>query len=83
MLTYGYTVHDGEDPYVFISLQASSPGTFIVDVIPALQYLPRWFPGTRKYWQAMETWDNEMRQMMDEPYDFTRKQIVSEMYFRF
>ncbi|KAF8554746.1 cytochrome P450 [Imleria badia] len=52
-VTYGYTVQEGKDPFVELAEKAmavasllATPGAFLVDVIPALRYLPEWFPGS-------------------------------------
>ncbi|KAF9237431.1 cytochrome P450 [Melanogaster broomeanus] len=52
-VTYGYTIQGGEDPLVELADRAmanislvSTPGAFLVDLIPALRYLPEWLPGT-------------------------------------
>ena len=49
---YGITVQEFNDPYISIAeevlhgaAQAGIPGTFWVDFIPILKYLPSWFPG--------------------------------------
>ncbi|KAF8134338.1 cytochrome P450 [Boletus edulis] len=52
-VTYGYTVQEGTDPFVTLADKVmaifslvTTPGAFLVDVIPALRHLPEWFPGT-------------------------------------
>ncbi|KAF8840876.1 cytochrome P450 [Paxillus ammoniavirescens] len=65
-VTYGYTAQADEDPFVELADRAmanislvATPGAFLVDLIPALRYLPEWFPGTgflrdaKKYRQLM------------------------------
>ncbi|KAF9237425.1 cytochrome P450 [Melanogaster broomeanus] len=51
-LSHGYSVKDGDDPIAEMADKAmrnfslvSTPGGFLVDVIPVLRYLPEWFPG--------------------------------------
>ncbi|KAH8799624.1 cytochrome P450 [Flagelloscypha sp. PMI_526] len=50
-IVYGYDVKSGHDEYVELIeavnrdiIQAVTPGNFTVDFVPALAYLPRWFP---------------------------------------
>ncbi|TFY60082.1 hypothetical protein EVJ58_g5367 [Rhodofomes roseus] len=50
-VTYGYTVKGEDDPMITVPFAAmenfgtaTEPGTWIVDFIPQLQYLPRWVP---------------------------------------
>ncbi|PAV17223.1 cytochrome P450 [Pyrrhoderma noxium] len=50
-ITYNYDTKDKDDYYVNIAEEgleyaATSVGFFLVNVIPWLQYLPTWFPGT-------------------------------------
>ncbi|KAF9562064.1 cytochrome P450 [Agrocybe pediades] len=51
-VTYGIKVKDFDDPYIIRaerSLEglaaAGVPGSFLVDFVPALKYVPSWFPG--------------------------------------
>ncbi|EKM54951.1 uncharacterized protein PHACADRAFT_142748 [Phanerochaete carnosa HHB-10118-sp] len=50
--TYGLEIQDSNDPYiaaaeraVHIAVACVVPGTFLVDLIPMLKYVPEWFPG--------------------------------------
>ena len=52
MMSHGYTVKEERDPIVsLVDLateqfsESTRPGAFFVDVLPALRYLPSWFPG--------------------------------------
>jgi hypothetical protein len=51
-MTYGINVLPYNDPYIKIAEQAAEAiiellvaGTFLVDIIPILKYVPEWFPG--------------------------------------
>ncbi|KAG8214176.1 cytochrome P450 [Butyriboletus roseoflavus] len=51
-VTYGYTVQEEKDTFIKLTektmamfSRVAAPGAYLVDVIPALQYLPEWFPG--------------------------------------
>ncbi|KIJ94934.1 hypothetical protein K443DRAFT_11723 [Laccaria amethystina LaAM-08-1] len=51
-ITYGLPVLESDDPYITLAeevLQGASeagiPGTFLVDLLPFLKYVPSWFPG--------------------------------------
>ena len=53
-MTYGITVRPKNDPYIKIAEEAVEaitelliPGSFLVDIIPILKYVPEWFPGAR------------------------------------
>ncbi|KIM72092.1 hypothetical protein PILCRDRAFT_829992 [Piloderma croceum F 1598] len=50
-VTYGIQVKEINDPYIETAENASKtigqlgPGKYLVDVLPVLKYVPRWFPG--------------------------------------
>lgn len=51
--TYGITPSGDDDPFITQPIKtvegfarAGVPGTFLVDLIPALKYIPEWVPGT-------------------------------------
>ncbi|KDR79209.1 hypothetical protein GALMADRAFT_137092 [Galerina marginata CBS 339.88] len=64
-VAYGISVKESDDPYISNAegalmglAEAGVPGTFLVDLIPILKYVPTWFPGAgfqRKAarWRAM------------------------------
>lgn len=83
MTIYGYPVQENDDPLVNIADRAltnfaltTTPGTFMVDMIPALQYLPRWFPGMRGYWKTVDSWSKDSVLLVEAPYEFTCRQRV-------
>ena len=53
-MTYSINVHTYDDPYIKVVEEAIEaiaelfiPGTFLVDIIPILKYVPEWFPGAK------------------------------------
>ena len=64
-VSYGISVKDSDDPYISRAEEALGglaaagiPGSFLVDMIPLLKYVPAWFPGAsfkRKaaYWKKV------------------------------
>ncbi|TFK32282.1 putative monooxygenase [Crucibulum laeve] len=61
-VTYGYTVKGAEDPFITGPLQSMQnfsegtvPGSFLVDFIPALKYVPNWMPGAG-FFQKAKAW---------------------------
>ena len=53
-MTYSINVRPYNDPYIKIAEEAIGaiaelliPGTFLVDIIPILKYVPEWFPGAK------------------------------------
>jgi len=53
-MTYGINIRPYNDPYVIIAEEAAEAaaelfvgGTFLVDIIPILKYVPHWLPGAK------------------------------------
>lgn len=54
MIAYGHEVAGENDPYTKLAEATMAmvskvvpPGTFLVNVIPSLRYIPKWFPGSQ------------------------------------
>ncbi|KAJ3552902.1 hypothetical protein NM688_g3907 [Phlebia brevispora] len=84
-MSYGYDVVDGEDPMVDLVdravqgfIYSSSPGAFLVDIIPILRYVPSWFPGAG-WKRKVEKWCRETKEMRDIPYDITKSKGSDEL----
>ncbi|KAF9647048.1 cytochrome P450 [Thelephora ganbajun] len=83
MLAYGYPVRPERDPLVDLVEtavhqfgQGTDPGAFLIDVIPALQYVPAWFPGAG--WKRMgERFKQTLANMTDVPYRFVQEQMAA------
>lgn len=77
--TYGYTTElHGADPLVDLVdeamdqfSQAFVPGKWVVDLIPALEYLPEWFPGTG-WKQIAKSWNKTMTDTIDIPFEYAK-----------
>lgn len=82
-LTYGYSVrHNGADPLVDLIEkvvqnfgEALVPMAWLVDVIPALRYLPHWLPGMR-FKRVAQEWNQLNQDSVNIPYLFTKSQIA-------
>lgn len=81
---YGYQSAPRNDPFVdngdrAITIMTNSmfPGASLINSIPFLKYLPSWAPGSRSQQQAEEC-RRLTREMLDLPFDFVEKNIVSE-----
>lgn len=84
MMTYGYHIQENDDNFVSLVETngegfrlATTPGAFVVNIIPFLQYLPKWFPGMRGYWRTVAYWKRITQRMLDEPVEYVKRQIVS------
>ncbi|KAF7369933.1 Cytochrome p450 [Mycena sanguinolenta] len=79
---YGIDVQLEDDPYIDISERAvkamvstANKGSFLVDSLPFLKYIPEFFPGSGFKKQARE-WSKVVTAMPNIPYDFVKKARV-------
>ncbi|KAJ7503304.1 cytochrome P450 [Mycena galericulata] len=82
-ISYGYEVKEGADPFVTlvdIAMEqfnlSSSPGGFLVNLVPALQHLPSWFPGAG-FQSTAKSWAETLQQMAEQPYQFVKQQMAA------
>lgn len=80
-ISHGYEVQEGTDPFVSLADAAleqfslsTSPGAFLVNLVPALQYLPDWFPGAGFKKTARE-WRKTLNYMVEGPFQFVTKSM--------
>ncbi|KAJ3516116.1 hypothetical protein NLJ89_g1324 [Agrocybe chaxingu] len=80
-VAYGIEVKQRDDPYIAISEEnveavtiAAIPGTFLVDGIPLLKYVPSWFPGTNWKRKAKE-WRDSSIMMINLPFEVVKRDI--------
>ena len=55
---------------------AAVPGSFLIDFIPALKYVPSWFPGGG-FKKAAAYWREVNRKVLELPFNHVHRQIVS------
>lgn len=85
--TYGYTpAHKGHDPLVALAERAlrefadsSTPGRYLVDIIPQLRYLPDWFPGT-SFKQVAKKMKDTCIKTTEIPYRFVEEQMQQDKH---
>lgn len=83
-MTYGYTPkRDGTDPlidlietWLALIIHAMTPGIWIVDFFPFLQYFPSWFPGTG-FRKVIHEAHSNYRVVQNMPYDFVRRHMAA------
>ncbi|KAF9568495.1 cytochrome P450 [Agrocybe pediades] len=78
---YGYEVEAENDFYIALVHKAVQPllhvvhaGNYLVDYIPALKYIPSWFPGA-KFKTDAATWAVDIRNLVDIPFEMVKKDI--------
>ncbi|THU98377.1 cytochrome P450 [Dendrothele bispora CBS 962.96] len=81
-VTYGIDVLPRGDPYVESAnrasdgpIQAGIPGTFWVDYLPILKYVPDWFPGASFKTKA-KVWKRYALEMVEKPYREVKDQMA-------
>ncbi|KAF8730042.1 hypothetical protein AX14_005772 [Amanita brunnescens Koide BX004] len=82
-ITYGYDVTPRNDEYVRLALAAGGPllqvvhaGSYLVEYIPALKYIPSWFPGAKFKRQAKE-WAKHSFRLRESPFESVKAAIAS------
>ncbi|KAL4898353.1 cytochrome P450 [Aspergillus ambiguus] len=84
---YGYTVEpNGPDPFVDLANTvmaefsvATTPGTWLPDIIPALKYAPAWLPGMQ-FQQIARKFKSRVDDFSGKPYAFVQKQMARGSY---
>lgn len=84
-IAFGYQVGDGDsDEYVKLGTklmdefgEASMPGRYIVDIFPAIDLLPKWFPGLQ-YREIAARMRQTQDEFLSKPYEYVEAQLVSD-----
>ncbi|KAG8736383.1 hypothetical protein FRC10_009386 [Ceratobasidium sp. 414] len=80
---YGYKIESSDDP-VMLDLKlaadhgtkAALPSNFLVNLFPALLYVPEWFPGAS--WKRIgREWGQQKEHAIDTAYRWTKSQIAN------
>ncbi|CAA7266298.1 unnamed protein product [Cyclocybe aegerita] len=81
-ITYGYEIQEDQDPFLALAHEAtedfsigSSPGGFLVNILPVLRCIPEWLPGGG-YKKIGAIWANTMNEMVNRPYDWVKEQMM-------
>ncbi|KAF9218833.1 cytochrome P450 [Gyrodon lividus] len=81
MIAYGHQVNPEGDEYVKLAEEvrasgAGPPGSHLVDVLPALKYIPEWFPGA--YFKRHARWGKGLiRRMRHEPNQMVKQKMAT------
>ncbi|KAK0469622.1 cytochrome P450 [Desarmillaria tabescens] len=80
---YGYDVHPNGDEFVELVDRAlesmrivGNVGTFLVDFIPSLKYLPRKFPGAN-FLSLAGAWRKDVEEMKDKPFEYASESMAN------
>ena len=81
-IAYGITVQETNDPYIATAedamkgaFAAAIPGTFWVDFLPFLKYVPSWFPGA-SFQKKGALWREATDTMAEKPFRHVQEQLV-------
>lgn len=82
-VAYGLKVESEDDRYIATAEEgvgpvaiAAVPGAFLVDLIPALKYVPAWMPFT-SFKRKARKWRSLAMTMIDVPFEAAVRNIVS------
>lgn len=80
-MAYGIEIQEENDTYVDIAQEAlqafsacTNAGSFMVDLIPTMKYMPDWFPGAG-FKELAKAWRVPVTAMLDRPFDFVKKHM--------
>ncbi|PBK75827.1 cytochrome P450 [Armillaria solidipes] len=81
-IVYGFDVNPNGDQFVGLADRAlesariiGNMGTFVVDYIPSLKYLPRWFPGAN-FLNLAHTWSKDVQNMKQSPFEYASESLA-------
>lgn len=81
-VAYGITVEDSSDSYIsnaeealMGAAEAGIPGAFLVDLIPALLYVPAWFPGAG-FKRKAARWSKVNDDVIEKPFEYIESELV-------
>lgn len=81
-IAYGIKIQGFDDTYI-VNIEesmnglkiAAIPGSFLVDQIPALKYVPSWFPGAG-FKKKAAYWAEVNRKVAELPFNYVAQQMV-------
>ncbi|KAK0478627.1 cytochrome P450 [Armillaria luteobubalina] len=83
-ISYGYEIQEKNDPFAGLANEAAhhfalstTPGTFLVNIIPILRHIPDWFPGAG-FKRTAKEWRSTLQELMEQPYNYAKQQIAAE-----
>ena len=82
-IAYGYELRGDDDAFVDLVDRAilqfslsTTPGAWLVDVLPFLKHVPSWMPGAG-FKRTAKEWKGTLEEMVDMPYNFTKQQMAA------
>lgn len=82
-IAYGIDVLPNDDPYVLTAEHAvesisetTNAGSYLVDVIPLLRYVPEWVPGAR-FQKEARIWKKSVMDMLYRPFNVVKERMAN------
>ncbi|TFY63043.1 hypothetical protein EVJ58_g3473 [Rhodofomes roseus] len=87
MILYGYDLREDDNTFVDIARVAMPefssgllPGSYLVDLLPILQYVPSWIPGSG-WKKSAKTYKRDLNALLDTPYEYAKQEIAKGSTF--
>lgn len=81
-IVYGKELLRENDPYMGLAdimvpafIEAALPGKFLVDILPALKYIPAWVPGAG-FQRKAARWSEVMVKICEDPWNEAKAKLV-------
>lgn len=86
-IAYGIKIGGFDDPYI-VNIEesiegfnaAGIPGSFLVDLIPALKHVPSWFPGA-EFKRKAAHWAAVNQKVVELPFNHVIQQMVNDLSY--
>ena len=85
-ISYGIDVQESDDPFISLAndalegiSKAAVLGTFWVDLVPSLKYIPSWFPGAGFQKKAAH-WREVNASLSKNPFRYVEEQLVGDHF---
>ncbi|KAK0222555.1 cytochrome P450 [Armillaria nabsnona] len=82
-ISHGYTMQEENDPFVNLAEEtmnhfslSTTPGGFLVNLIPILRHIPEWFPGAGFKRTARE-WASTLNEFVERPHNYVKREMAA------
>ncbi|PBK60874.1 cytochrome P450, partial [Armillaria solidipes] len=82
-ISYGYEIQEESDPFLKLAdeaadhfIQSTTPGAFLVNILPILRHIPDWFPRA-EFKRTAKEWRSTLHEVVEQPYNYAKQQIAA------
>ncbi|SJL03018.1 related to cytochrome P450 CYP2 subfamily [Armillaria ostoyae] len=82
-ISHGYMIQEENDPFVKLAEEtmnhfslSTTPGGFLVNLIPILRHIPEWFPGAGFKRTARE-WASTLNEFIERPHNYVKREMAA------